>query len=81
MQSMFIVVRLMFSILSNLLFYPYPNLMSSLLCIGVWEYNPIERRNMWSDTGSFEHNSRGDILKFYNANAMNLEGTNQHPGK
>ena len=28
---------------------------------GVWEFNRIENRYMWSDTGSFEYKSKGDI--------------------
>lgn len=28
---------------------------------GTWEYNPFEKRHMWSDTGSFEYESKGDV--------------------
>ena len=44
---------------------------------GVWEFNKVENRYMWSDTGSFDFESKGDIRKVHNANAMNLEGTNK----
>ena len=41
---------------------------------GVWEYNKIERKFMWSDTGSFDYASRGDIIRHHNPNAYNFEG-------
>jgi len=39
---------------------------------GKWEYNQIEDRYMWSDTGSFEYDSTGDIIRIHNPNAMIL---------
>ena len=41
---------------------------------GVWEYNKAEGRHMWSDTGSYVYESKGDILQMHNPDAMNLEG-------
>ena len=33
---------------------------------GVWEFNAAEGRHMWSDTGSFDYDSRGDIEELRN---------------
>ena len=41
---------------------------------GVWEFNKAEGRYMWSDTGSFVYESKGDIQKTHNPDALNLEG-------
>jgi hypothetical protein len=41
---------------------------------GVWEFNKAEGRYMWSDTGSFVYESKGDIQKIHNPDALNLEG-------
>ena len=41
---------------------------------GVWEYNKEEGRYMWSDTGSFVYESRGDVTQVHNPDALNLEG-------
>ena len=41
---------------------------------GVWEFNKVEGRYMWSDTGSFVYESKGDIQKIHNPDALNLEG-------
>lgn len=38
---------------------------------GKWEYNAIEGRYMWSDTGSFVYESRGDITYIKNPDAYN----------
>ena len=40
---------------------------------GVWEYSKIDGRHMWSDTGSFVFDSRGDVIKKHNPDAFNLE--------
>ena len=39
---------------------------------GKWEYNKIQDRYMWSDTGSFEYDSTGDVIRIHNPNAMIL---------
>ena len=39
---------------------------------GVYEYNDIEKNWMWSDTGSFEKASPGDIVKSHDPGAYNL---------
>ena len=41
---------------------------------GVWELSKADGRMMWSDTGSFIYDSRGDVLKTINPDAFNLEG-------
>lgn len=41
---------------------------------GVWEYNKIEKKYMWSDTGSFDPYSKGDVLTVHNPHAFNFEG-------
>ena len=41
---------------------------------GVWEYNRIERKYMWSDTGSFTYASKGDVILHHNPNSYNFEG-------
>ena len=38
---------------------------------GTWEYNPIEKRHMWSDTGSFEYESKGDVTIKIDPDAYN----------
>jgi len=39
---------------------------------GIWSYNKIEKRNMWSDTGSFDYAGKGDIVKVHNTYAANM---------
>ena len=39
---------------------------------GKWEYNKLEDMYMWSDTGSFEYDSTGDVIRIHNPNAMIL---------
>jgi len=39
---------------------------------GAWEFNQIEQRWMWSDTGSYEKDSPGDIVTIVNPNAYNF---------
>jgi len=41
---------------------------------GVWEVSRADGRMMWSDTGSFIYDSRGDVLITHNPDAFNLEG-------
>jgi len=41
---------------------------------GVYEYNKLEGKYMWSDTGNYDYNSRGDTIKSYNPDKYNLEG-------
>ena len=41
---------------------------------GVWEYSKADQCMMWSDTGSFVYDSRGDVVSTYNPDALNLEG-------
>lgn len=41
---------------------------------GLWEYNNIEKKYMWSDTASFNINSKGDIVTVHNPVSYNLEG-------
>ena len=41
---------------------------------GVWELSKADGRMMWSDTGSFIHDSRGDVFTTHNPNAFNLDG-------
>jgi hypothetical protein len=33
---------------------------------GKWEFNKAEGRHMWSDTGSFDYDSPGDLVKVHN---------------
>ena len=40
---------------------------------GTWEFNPIEGRFMWSDTGSFIYESRGDVKVTRDPDRYNLE--------
>lgn len=49
---------------------------------GVWEFNAAEGRHMWSDTGSFEYGSRGDVEYTHNPDGYNfsnptMTGTDQ----
>jgi hypothetical protein len=49
---------------------------------GVWEFNAAEGRHMWSDTGSFDYGSRGDIEEMRNPDGYNfsnptMAGTDQ----
>lgn len=39
---------------------------------GVWEFNAAEGRCMWSDTGSFEYDSRGDVEILHNPDRYNF---------
>ena len=41
---------------------------------GTWELNATEGRYMWSDTGSFDFNSRGDVKRSVDPDRYNLEG-------
>lgn len=41
---------------------------------GVWEYSEREQRYMWSDTGSFDFDSRGDVAIRINPDAYNYVG-------
>jgi hypothetical protein len=41
---------------------------------GVWEYNPFEKRYMWSDTGSFDPESPGDVRITRHPDAYILSG-------
>ena len=41
---------------------------------GLWEYNKIEKKYMWSDTASFDINSKGDTITVHNPVSYNLEG-------
>lgn len=43
---------------------------------GVWEYNKQEGRHMWSDTGSFDYNSRGDAVFVHNPDGYNYAKPN-----
>lgn len=43
---------------------------------GVYEYNAAERRDMWSDTGSYEPESKGDVITYHNTYSYNFEGPN-----
>lgn len=43
---------------------------------GRWEYNAAEGRHMWSDTGSFIYESRGDVVYTKNPDAYNYTNTN-----
>lgn len=44
---------------------------------GTWEFNPMEQRYMWSDTGSFVYDSRGDVKRSFDPDRYNLEGPTQ----
>ena len=46
---------------------------------GVWEFNNAEGRYMWSDTGSFEYESPGDIVKVHNPDAYIMTGPTLAP--
>ena len=39
---------------------------------GIYGFNEDEGRWMWSDTGSFEKESRGDMVRVTNPNGLNL---------
>jgi hypothetical protein len=39
---------------------------------GVWQYSEAEGRHMWSDTGSFERDSPGDVIHVFDPLAMNF---------
>ncbi|KAG5189529.1 hypothetical protein JKP88DRAFT_301516 [Tribonema minus] len=39
---------------------------------GAWEFREAEGRHMWSDTGSYERESPGDVVKVFVPFAMNL---------
>ncbi len=39
---------------------------------GVWQYNASENKHMWSDTGSFDFNSRGDQSFTHNPFSHNM---------
>eukprot|EP01041_Mallomonas_annulata_P011554 gene11554-24166_t len=41
---------------------------------GRWEFNNTEKRYMWTDTGSYEYDSPGDIVRIHNPDAYNFEG-------
>ena len=41
---------------------------------GVWEFNPIAGRMMWSDTGSFVYDSPGDIVLRHDPGAHSFAG-------
>ena len=43
---------------------------------GVWEYNKAEGRHMWSDTGSFEYASRGDVVQVHDPDKYNYAKPN-----
>lgn len=43
---------------------------------GVWETNRVDGKSMWSDTGSYQFHSPGDIRKLKNKDAYNMEGPN-----
>eukprot|EP01038_Epipyxis_sp_PR26KG_P006780 gene6780-9287_t len=40
---------------------------------GVWETSKIDGRSMWSDTGSYEYNSKGDTKLVINLDKFNVE--------
>jgi len=46
---------------------------------GVWEYNQKEGKEMWSDTGSFTFESRGDVEKVHNPDGYNYVGPTLAP--
>jgi hypothetical protein len=41
---------------------------------GKWEMSKADGRMMWSDTGSFYYDSKGDVVTVHNPDALNLEG-------
>mmetsp|Transcript_10988 Transcript_10988/g.17913 ORF Transcript_10988/g.17913 Transcript_10988/m.17913 type:complete len:339 (-) Transcript_10988:157-1173(-) len=41
---------------------------------GVYETNRIDGKSMWSDTGNYAYESKGDIVKVKNLDAFNFEG-------
>ncbi len=43
---------------------------------GVWEQSKIDGRYMWSDTGSSDYFSKGDVVRSVNMDAYNMEGPN-----
>merc|ERR1711939_620806 len=43
---------------------------------GTWEMNPIEGRMMWSDTGSYDFDSRGDNVKVQTHGAWTFAAPN-----
>ena len=47
---------------------------STTMHSGVWEYSQADACMMWSDTGSFVYESRGDVVNTFNPDALNLEG-------
>lgn len=60
-----------------------PRLLRSTRHSGVWELNKSEGRFMWSDTGSFEYDSPGDIVQVRNLDrknygALTLSATSLH---
>lgn len=50
------------------------NIVKTLEHSGVWEHNQLEGKSMWSDTGSYDFESPGDIVKSVNLDRMNLAG-------
>ncbi len=46
---------------------------------GVYEYNAIEKKFMWSDTGSYDFDSKGDREITINPDAMNFAGPTMAP--
>ena len=47
---------------------------TSMAHTGVWELSKPDGRMMWSDTGSFIFDSRGDKVLIHNPDAFNFEG-------
>ena len=45
---------------------------------GRWEFNPVEGRHMWSDTGSFIYESRGDVVFIKNPDGYNYASPNMY---
>eukprot|EP00639_Heterosigma_akashiwo_P016240 CAMPEP_0206383778 /NCGR_PEP_ID=MMETSP0294-20121207/14175_1 /ASSEMBLY_ACC=CAM_ASM_000327 /TAXON_ID=39354 /ORGANISM="Heterosigma akashiwo, Strain CCMP2393" /LENGTH=347 /DNA_ID=CAMNT_0053833949 /DNA_START=129 /DNA_END=1172 /DNA_ORIENTATION=- len=45
---------------------------------GAWEFNQTEQKWMWSDTGSYEKDSPGDIVTVINPNAYNYASPTMH---
>lgn len=41
---------------------------------GVWEKSKIDGRSMWSDTGSYDPGSRGDVVRGTNLDGFNFAG-------
>jgi hypothetical protein len=46
---------------------------------GVWEFSPADGRMRWSDTGSFEFESRGDFEVTHNPDCFNFAGPTLPP--